>query len=151
MSDAIWTWNVRICCVLRNYWKRSYFNWEICICGYNITLISMKFFINEFYYDREWIRFDIEELYILSNQDFGHSLDRTNSWRVFVAWADLLGGGVTPLRISLTPLNPTKISLHPSYFAWKSLTLTRNPCRSPLSGAACTPCFIDGNSERKVI
>jgi hypothetical protein len=35
--------------------------------------------------------------------------------------------------------NPTKILLHPNYFLWKSLTLTPNPCRSSLSGAACTP------------
>ena len=35
--------------------------------------------------------------------------------------------------------NPTKILLHPSYFVWKSLTLTPNPWRSSLSGAACTP------------
>jgi hypothetical protein len=35
--------------------------------------------------------------------------------------------------------NPTKISLHPSYFVWKALTQTSNPCRSSLSGATCTP------------
>jgi hypothetical protein len=38
--------------------------------------------------------------------------------------------------------NPTEISLHPSYFVWKSLTLTPNPCRNSLSGAACTPLEI---------
>jgi hypothetical protein len=35
--------------------------------------------------------------------------------------------------------NPTKISIHPSYFVWKALTQTSNHCRSSLSDATCTP------------
>jgi hypothetical protein len=46
-------------------------------------------------------------------------------------WVDLRGGGGGS--------NPPKISLHPSYFVWKALTQTSNPCRSSLSGATCTP------------
>jgi hypothetical protein len=48
------------------------------------------------------------------------------------------------VHYSMGGFNPTKISLHPSYFVWKSLTqsLMSNPCRSSLRGAACIPLEI---------
>jgi hypothetical protein len=49
------------------------------------------------------------------------------------------GGGGVLCDPSNKVFNPTKISLHPSYFVWKALTQMSNPCRSSLSGAACSP------------